>query len=122
MSKRSSPPANHARSHPRSFHVLLLVRPSDIRANPYLVFCITSARSGVDDDLHPLIPGSMIVDPEGHIVAESTTEGDELVVAEVDLDECLQGKERTFNLGKHRRVEMYGRMVEEGGVRPPPEP
>ncbi|GFZ52199.1 hypothetical protein JCM24511_09972 [Saitozyma sp. JCM 24511] len=86
------------------------------------MFCITSARSGVDDDLHPLIPGSMIVDPEGHIVAESTTEGDELVVAEVDLDECLQGKESTFNLGKHRRVEMYDRLVEEGGVRPPPEP
>jgi predicted amidohydrolase len=84
---------------------------------PYPVFCITSARSGVDDDLHPLIPGSMIVDPEGHIVAESTTEGDELVVAEIDLDECLQGKE-----GKHRWVEMYGWLVQEGGVSPPPEP
>jgi predicted amidohydrolase len=86
------------------------------------VFCITSARAGVDDDLHPLIPGSMIVDPEGHIVAESKTEDDELVIAEIDLDDCKQGQERTFNLGKHRRPEMYRRLVEEGGVKPPPEP
>jgi predicted amidohydrolase len=86
------------------------------------VFCITAARAGVDDGIHPLIPGSMIVDPEGHIVAESQTEGDELVTALIDLDECNQGKERTFNLGKHRRVEAYGRLVEEGGVKVPPEP
>ena len=45
----------------------------------------------------------MVVDPEGHIVAESKTEDDELVVATIDLDECKQGKERTFNLTKHRR-------------------
>ena len=64
----------------------------------------------------------MIVDPEGHILAESKTEGDELVIAVIDLDDCNQGKERTFNLGKHRRVEAYNRLVEEGGVKRPPEP
>jgi predicted amidohydrolase len=86
------------------------------------VFCITSARAGWDDDVHHLIPGSMIVDPEGHIVAESKTEGDELVVATIDLDDCKQGKERTFNLGKHRRPEMYGLLVDTNGVQVPPEP
>ena len=64
----------------------------------------------------------MIVDPEGHIVAESKSEDDELVVATIDLDDCKQGKERTFNLGRHRRPEMYGRLVETNGVVPPPEP
>lgn len=64
----------------------------------------------------------MIVDPEGHIVAESKTEGDELVVATIDLDDCKQGKERTFNLGKHRRPEMYGTLVGTEGVQVPPEP
>jgi predicted amidohydrolase len=64
----------------------------------------------------------MIVDPEGHIVAESKTEGDELVCAEIDLDDCKQGKERTFNLAKHRRPEMYGRLVADGGVQVPAEP
>lgn len=86
------------------------------------MFCITAARAGNDDGIHPLIPGSMIVDPEGHIVAESKTEGDELVSAEIDLDDCRQGKERTFNLGRHRRPEMYERLVAKGGVQEPPEP
>lgn len=86
------------------------------------MFCITAARAGVDDGIHPLIPGSMIVDPEGHIVAESKTEDDELVCAVIDLDECQQGKERTFNLGKHRRPEMYGRLVATEGVQIPAEP
>ncbi|KAK4689304.1 N-carbamoyl-D-amino-acid hydrolase, partial [Tremellales sp. Uapishka_1] len=95
-----------------------------VQAHAYTnsMFCITSGRAGVDDGIHPLIPGSMIVDPEGHIVAESKTQDDELVVATIDLDECLQGKERTFNLGKHRRPEMYGDLVREGGVNEPPEP
>ena len=86
------------------------------------MFCITAARAGVDDGIHPLIPGSMIVDPEGHIVAESTTEDDELVVAEIDLDDCKQGKERTFNLAKHRRVESYARLVEGGDIQVPQDP
>ncbi|WWC61554.1 uncharacterized protein I303_104138 [Kwoniella dejecticola CBS 10117] len=95
-----------------------------VQAHAYTnsMFCITSARAGNDDGRHPLIPGSMIVNPEGHIVAESKTEDDELVIATIDLDDCKQGKERTFNLGKHRRPEMYSRLVEEGGVKPPPEP
>ncbi|WVR05524.1 hypothetical protein IAU60_002542 [Kwoniella sp. DSM 27419] len=92
-----------------------------VQAHAYTnsMFCITAARAGIDDGIHPLIPGSMIVDPEGHIVAESQTQEDELVIAVIDLDDCKQGKERTFNLGKHRRPEMYGRLVEEGGVKPP---
>ncbi|WWC70504.1 uncharacterized protein I206_104455 [Kwoniella pini CBS 10737] len=94
-----------------------------VQAHAYTnsMFCITSARAGTDDGRHPLIPGSMIVNPEGYIVAESKTENDELVIATIDLDDCKQGKERTFNLGKHRRPETYGRLVEEGGVKPPPE-
>lgn len=88
----------------------------------WTVFCITSARAGWDDGIHHLIPGSMIVDPEGHIVAESKTEDDELVIAEIDLDECKQGKERTFNLAKHRRPEQYSLLVETEGLKVPVEP
>ena len=53
-----------------------------IQAHAYTnsLFCIASARAGVDDGKHTLIPGSMIVDPEGHIIAESKTEDDELVI------------------------------------------
>lgn len=64
----------------------------------------------------------MIVNPEGHIVNESKTMDDELVVADIDLDECNQGKERTFCFEKHRRIETYGRLVEQKGVVAPEEP
>ena len=64
----------------------------------------------------------MIVNPEGHIVAESQTQDDELVVAEIDLDACRMGQERTFDLKKHRRPECYGRLLSEGGVERPKEP
>ena len=65
--------------------------PVVLQANAYMnaTFCIASARSGWDDDHFELIAGSCIVNPEGVVIAESKTLGDELVVAEIDLDECL---------------------------------
>lgn len=88
------------------------------QANSYMHACfsISAARCGVDDGKYHLIGGSSIVSPEGHVVAEAQTDGDELVVAEIDLDECRQGKERTFNYGKHRRVETYGLITAQTGV------
>jgi predicted amidohydrolase len=64
----------------------------------------------------------MIVDPEGHIVAESQTENDELVIATIDLDDCNEGKRRTFDLARHRRPEMYERLISTEGVVAPQEP
>lgn len=64
----------------------------------------------------------MIVDPEGHIVAENKTEGDELVVADIDLDACQQGKTKTFAFEKHRRIEHYGLITSQTGVVKPVEP
>lgn len=85
-------------------------------------FCIAAARCGVDDGIHPLISGSLIIDPEGHIIAENRTEGDEVITAEIDLDACQQGKSKTFAFGKHRRPEHYGVLVERAGVVEPEEP
>ncbi|KAK4699591.1 N-carbamoyl-D-amino-acid hydrolase, partial [Phenoliferia sp. Uapishka_3] len=85
-------------------------------------FLVTSARCGVDDGIHPLISGSMIVDPEGHIIAENKTEEDELIVADIDLDACKQGKSKTFAFEKHRRIEHYGLITERAGVVEPDEP
>lgn len=85
-------------------------------------FLITSARCGVDDGIHPLISGSMIVNPEGHIVAENKTEEDEIIWADIDIDACLQGKQKTFCFEKHRRIEHYGILTQQAGVVEPPEP
>lgn len=88
------------------------------QANSYMNACfsISSARCGLDDGKYDLIAGSSIVDPEGHVVAEAKTSEDELVVAEVDLGDCRQGKEKTFDFARHRRIETYGLIDKQTGV------
>jgi predicted amidohydrolase len=54
------------------------------------------------------------------VVAEANTEGDELVVADIDLDECKRGKGKVFTFERHRRPEYSARIVEQTGVVEPP--
>ena len=88
------------------------------QANSYMNACfsISSARCGLDDGKYDLIGGSAICSPEGHVLAEAKTVEDELVVAEIDLSECRQGKEKTFDFGRHRRIETYGLIDKQTGV------
>ncbi|KAI0602832.1 carbon-nitrogen hydrolase [Biscogniauxia sp. FL1348] len=64
-----------------------------------------------------MIGGSMIIDPNGRVVAESKTLDDELVVATIDLSLCRKGKERVFNFEKHRRLDQYGIILEQVGAK-----
>lgn len=70
------------------------------QANSYMNACfsISAARCGLDDGKYDLIAGSSIVSPEGHVLAEAKTTGDELVIAEIDLEDCRQGKEKVSSL------------------------
>ncbi len=76
------------------------------------------AKAGVEEGVD-MIAGSTIIAPTGEIVARSTTNGDELVVARCDLDLGKSYKETTFNFAKHRRVEHYKMIVERTGAIPP---
>ncbi|KAI8627433.1 carbon-nitrogen hydrolase [Xylariaceae sp. FL1651] len=67
-----------------------------------------------------MIGDSMIVDPNGRVVAESRTLKDELVVATIDLSLCRKGKERVFNFGKHRRLDQYSIITEQVGAQEVP--
>ncbi|RZN10950.1 N-carbamoyl-D-amino-acid hydrolase [Bradyrhizobium genosp. SA-3] len=80
---------------------------------------IAVAKAG-DEDGHPLIGGSIIVNPDGEIVAEAKTEDDELLVHPCDLDATAFGKETIFNFAAHRRTEHYGLITSRTGVIPPP--
>ena len=73
------------------------------------------AKAG-DEDGHPLIGGSVIVDPNGVIVAQAKTEEDELLVHACDMDACNFGKSTIFDFKRHRRVEHYGRITGQTGV------
>jgi predicted amidohydrolase len=78
------------------------------------------AKGGAEDG-HHMIAGSLIVDPDGEIVAEAKTEDDELIVADCDLDATRFGKETIFDFARHRRIEHYGRITAQVGVIRPPE-
>ncbi|KAK0917809.1 hypothetical protein LTR02_000175 [Friedmanniomyces endolithicus] len=83
-------------------------------------FSVCAARCGVDDGKYSLIGGSCIVGPEGDILAEAKTVEDEIIIADCDLSACRQGKTRTFDFARHRRVEHYRRIVEQTGIIEPP--
>lgn len=72
---------------------------------------IGTAKAGVEDE-HGLMGGSCIIAPSGEIVAQARTEGDELVVADCDLDLCEYYKRNIFNFAAHRRPEHYAAILE----------
>ncbi|RXG98229.1 N-carbamoyl-D-amino-acid hydrolase [Bradyrhizobium zhanjiangense] len=96
----------------RTFHSTLVAQ-----ANAYMnaTWAIAVAKAG-EEDGSGLIGGSCIVDPNGRIVAQAKTLADEVVVADIDLDLCRQGKDKMFNFAAHRRPEQYRMITERAGV------
>jgi predicted amidohydrolase len=96
----------------RTFHSKLVTQ-----ANAYMnaTWAIAVAKAG-NEDGSGLIGGSCIVDPNGRIVAEAQTLADEIIVADLDLDLCRQGKDKMFNFAAHRRPEQYTAITERAGV------
>jgi N-carbamoyl-D-amino-acid hydrolase len=101
----------------RRFHNRLTVQAGAYQNSTWVV---AVAKGGVEDG-YPMIAGSMIVNPDGEIVAEAKTEDDELIVADCDLDATVFGKESVFDFARHRRIEHYGRITSQTGVIRPPE-
>ncbi|MBL8588871.1 MAG: N-carbamoyl-D-amino-acid hydrolase [Methylobacteriaceae bacterium] len=81
---------------------------------------VAVAKAGVEDG-HHLMGGTLICDPEGHIVAELPGEDDGLLVHDCDLDATRFGKETIFDFKRHRRIEHYGRITAQVGVETPPQ-
>jgi predicted amidohydrolase len=73
------------------------------------------AKAGLEEGVE-LLGQSCIVAPSGQIVAQAWTAGDELVVADCDLDRCAQYKDTLFDFGRYRRPETYGLIVERKGA------
>ena len=102
----------------RTFHSKLVVQ-----ANAYMnaTWAVAVAKAG-DEDGSGLIGGTCIVDPNGLVVAETATLGDELAVADCDLDLCRQGKDKMFNFAAHRQPGQYGPITARAGVVEPADP
>jgi predicted amidohydrolase len=58
----------------------------------------------------------MIVAPSGQIVAQALTQGDEVIVADCDLDWCKKYTGTLFDFEKYRRPEVYTRITSQRGV------
>ena len=103
----------------RTFHAQLVVQ-----ANAYMnaTWAIAVAKAGNEDGAG-LIGGSCIVDPDGRIVVEAKGLGDEIIIADCDLDRCLQGKSKMFDFAAHRRPAWYGPITGQiGAVAPASRP
>jgi predicted amidohydrolase len=101
----------------RLFHNKLVMQAGAYQNSTWVVGV---AKAGVEDGF-PMIGGSMIVDPDGKVVAEAETEDDELIVHACDLDDCTFGKKTIFDFARHRRIEHYGIIAEQTGVVEPGE-
>ncbi|MEM9684083.1 MAG: N-carbamoyl-D-amino-acid hydrolase [Pseudomonadota bacterium] len=101
--------------HLRMFHNHVTMQAGAYQNSTWVVGV---AKAGVEDE-HALMGGSVIIAPSGEIVAQCHTLGDELVVADCDLDDCIFGRETIFNFADHRRTEAYGLITERTGAIPP---
>jgi len=98
--------------HLRSFHNLLTMQAGAYQNGTWVVGV---AKAGHEDGVD-MMGGSAIVSPNGEIAAQATTLGDELIVADCDLDAGAYIKANIFNFAAHRRPEHYGLIVETAGT------
>jgi predicted amidohydrolase len=99
----------------RIFHHKLSLQAGAYQNSTWVV---AVAKAGVEDG-HPLFGCSVIVDPDGQVVAETRTEADEVIVYACDLDATRFGKETIFDFARHRRIEHYGLITAQTGAKPP---
>lgn len=91
----------------RMFHNHLCMQAGAYQNSTWVVGV---AKAGREDGVE-LMGGSCIIGPDGQIAAQAVTRGDELVVADCDLDACRNGKAEEFNFDRNRHPELYGDLV-----------
>jgi predicted amidohydrolase len=88
-----------------------------VQAGAYQNSCwvVAVAKAGSEDG-HHLMGGTLIVNPDGEIVAELEGEADGIIVHACDLDDTRFGKQTIFDFKMHRRIEHYGPITGQVGV------
>jgi len=87
----------------QSFHNHLVMQAGAYQNGTWV---IGVAKGGVEEGVDSLAE-SVIIAPSGQIVAQAKTSGDELLVADCDLDWCKHYKDTLFDFDRYRRPEMY---------------
>jgi predicted amidohydrolase len=78
-------------------------------------FSVATAKAGTEDGAE-LFGHSIIVNPQGEIVAMASSWDDELITADCDLGMCTLGRTTMFAFDKHRRPEAYTRITQQVGA------
>jgi len=98
--------------HLRVFHSHL-----SIQAGCYqnACFAVATAKAGTEDG-NELFGHSIIVNPQGEIIAMATSWDDELITADCNLAMCRLGRTTIFAFERHRRPETYTRITAQVGA------
>lgn len=78
-------------------------------------FVVGVAKGGVEEGVDSLAE-SQIIAPSGEVLAKTSGNGDEVIVADCDLDWCYQYKNTLFDFDRYRRPEVYGRITAQRGA------
>ncbi len=97
------------------FHHRLVLQAGAYQNGTWVV---AAAKAGVEEGVAQLAD-SMIVSPNGEVVACATTNADELVMAACDLDLVKPIKETIFDFAAHREPQAYRSIVERKAAVPP---
>ncbi len=83
------------------------------------MFVIGVAKGGLEEGVDSLAESSIFA-PSGELLAVAETNGDELVVADIDLAMCANYKETLFQFERYRRPEVYTAITAQKAAIPPP--
>lgn len=102
-------------------HLRVLHSHLSIQSGAYqnATFAVATAKAGVEDG-HELIGASIIVNPQGEIIAQAASCADELITADCDLEQVQFGRSTVFDFNAHRRPETYTRITAQVGAVEPP--
>ncbi len=88
-----------------------LEQPAHAAANGFFMGCINRVGTEAPWNIGRFYGSSYFVNPKGQIIAEASEDNDELVVADIDLDEIKTVRD-TWQFYRDRRPETYGNMTE----------
>lgn len=77
-------------------------------------FVVGVAKGGIEEGVDSLAE-SQIIAPSGEILAMTGTNGDEVIVADCNLDWCKQYTGTLFDMDYYRRPEVYTRLTSQRG-------
>ena len=79
-------------------------------------FVVGVAKGGCEEGVDSLAE-SQIIAPSGEILAKTHGNGDEVIVADCDLEWCKNYQNTLFDLDYYRRPEVYQRLTSQRGPR-----